>query len=652
MDTLQQERMPRGVVRETEPQLNDATPLDPKQEYVNRLASLRATGERDGRTDRTLGAAKLALVLVGAVLAVWLAKYHVGALAWLLVPAVLFVVLAAAHERVLRRLRYGRRVIALYEAGLARVENRWVSLEKTGQGKTAQAETGERFLDPAHPYARDLDIFGVGSLFQLLCTAHTRAGEETLAAWLMAPAAPAEVRLRQAAVAELRDRLKFREALATAGEDARVGLHPEALVAWSKGEGVLDGRRLRTPAFFFAALWVASLVCWAVWGLGSVALAMSLVNLAITYKFRLRVQAAAGGVEGAAHDLQLLVGVLSAIEGQSFRTEKLVNLQAALRSEGVRPSEAIARLERIESWLSSNDNWFVKVLDPFVFWTAQCVFSAERWRGQHGRAVRDWVASVGEVEALTALAGYSFEHPADVFPELLGPELLEPAGVSGPVLELLGFAHPLIPVERAVANDLQLGEQQGTGSRNEGVANGPGLRLMVISGPNMAGKSTFIRAVGVNAVLAQCGAPVRARAMRMTPLAVTASICILDSLQGGLSRFYAEIRRLKQIADLSQGERPVLFLLDELLSGTNSHDRRVGTESVVKSLVEHGAIGLVTTHDLALAKIAEGMGERAANFHFGDTFENGELHFEYRLSPGVVESTNALALMRSIGLGV
>jgi DNA mismatch repair ATPase MutS len=195
----------------------------------------------------------------------------------------------------------------------------------------------------------------------------------------------------------------------------------------------------------------------------------------------------------------------------------------------------------------------------------------------------------------------------------------------------------LLPRSQAVRNDLTLSHQ---------------LQLIIISGPNMAGKSTFVRAGGVNAVLAQCGAPVRAQRLVMSPLVVTASICVLDSLQGGVSRFYAEITRLKQIADLAKGESPVLFLLDELFSGTNSHDRRIGTESIVRNLVDRGAIGMVTTHDLALTQIAESLGPRAANFHFEDHLENGRLHFDYRLCPGVVQTSNALQLMRSIGLEV
>jgi len=268
-----------------------------------------------------------------------------------------------------------------------------------------------------------------------------------------------------------------------------------------------------------------------------------------------------------------------------------------------------------------------------TFWSAQLVFAAERWQQEFGPAIRSWLKAVGELEALTALAGYAYEHPEDVFAEFVQPE--SPGAAA--LFDAVGIAHPLLPAGKAVRNDLKLGD---------------GPQLIVLSGPNMAGKSTFIRSVGVNAVLAQCGAPVRASRLRLSPLTVAASICVLDSLSGGVSRFYAEIHRVKLIFDLAGGAVPVLFLLDELLSGTNSHDRLAGSEFIVRSLMERNAIGIVSTHDLALAGIPEAMGGRAANWHFEDRLEQNQLIFDYKLKPGVVKTSNALELMRSIGLGV
>jgi len=298
-----------------------------------------------------------------------------------------------------------------------------------------------------------------------------------------------------------------------------------------------------------------------------------------------------------------------------------------LRHAEFAPSDAIRKLDRIVGYLESRRNPAMRLLDVLIFWSAHFVFMAEGWQQEFGPHIRGWLEAVGEFEALTALAGYAFEHPADVMPEIVG---------GRPLFEATEMTHPLLPVDRAVRNDVKLGD---------------GLQLMVLSGPNMAGKSTFIRSVGVNAVLAQCGAPVRAGALKMSPLAVAASICVLDSLTGGTSRFYAEIHRLKVAEDLTAGPLPVLFLLDELLSGTNSHDRLEGTKLIVRSLMNRGAIGIVSTHDLALAEIPKTMEGRAANFHFEDRLEDGKLIFDYKLEAGVVKTSNALELMRSIGLG-
>jgi DNA mismatch repair ATPase MutS len=375
-------------------------------------------------------------------------------------------------------------------------------------------------------------------------------------------------------------------------------------------------------------LWIVSLVCWDVWGWGTVAAAMTILNLAWAHRLHARLEAASDAVEQATEDLGLLVSILLLQEKAVFSSPKLVDLQDSLKRNGVTPSAAIKRLARLAEYLKQRRNPVAKPLDVVLFWSAQVVFAAERWQQEFGPQIRGWLAAVGELEALTALSAYAYEHPEDVLPEFVA---------TASVFDAEGLAHPLLPAGKAIRNDVKLGD---------------GLQLMILSGPNMAGKSTFIRSIGVNAVLAQCGAPVRATRLRLSPLAVAASICILDSLSGGISRFYAEIHRVKLISDLTEGPIPVLFLLDELLSGTNSHDRLAGTEFVVRSLMERNAIGIVSTHDLALARIPETMGAKATNCHFEDRFEDGKLIFDYKLKPGIVQTSNALDLMRSIGLGV
>jgi len=603
----------------------------PAVTYSHRLEELRRLQAVEQRLERAMGYSKLVVALAVAIAAVLLI-YHPMALGSLLASIVVFVALAVIQERAARKIRYGARAIAFYERGLARLNGGW-----EGRG-----ESGERFLDPMHPYARDLDIFGKASLFELLCTARTRAGEETLAAWLSAAAPVNEVLERQVAVEELRSWVKFRERLFCLGETVRVGLRPEALIAWGESETAFASQWTLALAVMGTA-WIVSVVCWAVLGWPWFALFASLQNFGYSLRLLRRMEESASLVERASEDLKLLADVLALIESQRFSSPKLLAIQAGLKREGVAPSAAIRKLARIAEYLASRRNQFARIFDLFIFWSAQLVFAAARWQREYGSSIRGWIDAVGEFEALTALAGFAYEHPEYVFPEF---------SEGRPLFEAESFAHPLLPAGNAVVNDLKLGDE---------------MQLIILSGPNMAGKSTFIRAVGVSAVLAQCGAPVRARRLRLSPLSVGASICVLDSLSGGMSRFYAEIHRVKLICDLAGGLAdegdlieddladepvPLLFLLDELLSGTNSHDRLEGTELVVRSLLERDAIGIVSTHDLALTRIPETLGERAVNCHFEDRLEEDELIFDYKLKPGVVQTSNALALMRSIGLGL
>jgi hypothetical protein len=592
---------------------------NPTAVYRRHLQELETAQAAEQRREKRLGFAKLAVAVVALIGAVILLRYT-AFVEFLALPVILFIALAVMQEKLIRRIRSRSRSIAFYERGLARLRGDWA-----GAG-----ETGERFLDPVHPYARDLDLFGKASIFELLCTARTRAGEETLAAWLQVAAPVDEILLRQEAIRDLTARVEFREQLFSLGENVRLGVQPTELADWGERKPFFPERWTQVVTTVLGIAWLAGIVGWVAWGLAPIALAISVLNMAWAHRLHARYDEAADRIEKATEDLELLAGVLALLEREQFTASKLVEIQAALHKEGVRPSVVIAKLARTVEFLKSRRNPALRPVDVFTYWCAQLVFAAERWQRAHGPQIRGWLAAVGQLEALTALSAYAYEHPDDVFPELV------PAG-HGALFEAEELGHPLLPVDKAIRNDVKLGD---------------GLQLIILSGPNMAGKSTFIRSVGANAVLAQAGAPVRAARLRLSPLAVAASICILDSLSGGISRFYAEIHRVKLVSDLTLGPVPVLFLLDELLSGTNSHDRLAGTEFLVRSFVERNAIGIVSTHDLALARIPESMGARAANYHFEDRFEDGELIFDYKLKPGIVKTSNALELMRSIGLGV
>jgi len=590
--------------------------VTPIQEYQQRLQERESRAARHERIHIRLGNIRL-LLFVTAVVIAWEAfRAHALSGWWLALPLVAFVGVAANHAQVLRARDLALRAAAFYRQALARIEDRWA-----GAG-----QTGERFADPHHVYAADLDLFGRGSLFELLSTARTRMGEETLAQWLLAPSPVDQIMERHAAVSELRESLDFREDLAVLGEDAGVGVHPDALARWAEAPNRMNYPWLPWLAMLLAVLAVASLVLWGLRGIAAPLVTVLLVEAILRYWLRKPIEQVMHGAESAFHDLELLAGVLARVEAESFQSPRLQALQKELRSS--RGSAAIARLSSIVDLIDSRGNLFVAVIDVPLMYSVQVALAAERWRQAHGSAVRVWLRALGEIEALLALAAYSYEHPADPFPEF--PR-------SGTCFEAEAIGHPLLPVAVCVRNDV--------GLCNE-------VRGLLVSGSNMSGKSTLLRAVGINAVLAMAGAPVRAGRLRLTPLRVGASIRINDSLQEGSSRFYAEITRLRKLFDLAGGDPPLLFLLDELLQGTNSNDRRIGAEGLVRALLSRGAIGLVSTHDLALTEIEAPPDGHLQNVHFQDAFAGGKMVFDYKLRPGVVTKSNGLELMRSIGLDV
>ena len=592
------------------------TSNDPRTDYEKRLGERRAGAERLRRAETRLSILRLALFLA-AVGLIWPALFG-GVLspAWILVPVALFAAAVVRHARMIAERERIERAVAFYEGGLARLDDRWA-----GRGNP-----GNRFRDAHHPYSGDLDLFGQGSVFELLSAARTTPGEATLARWLLGPADAATIRARQEAVRELAPMLDLRERLAIVGEEIRQELVAEELTEWARTP---NGPPRRWAPWLGAALGALNVLALGaalgagLWTAFFLAVAVS-ASFVLVHRAHVRTELAA--VERPERELELLSRVLEELERSTFEAPLLVELRAGLTERSPAASRSIAHLARLIQIHDSRRNMmFAPVAGLFLAGT-QIAFAVERWRRAHGAQVERWLAAAGRIEALSSLARHAFEHPADPFPEIVDGTMPCFAG------ERLG--HPLLPDAACVRNDVKLGGE---------------LQLLLVSGSNMSGKSTLLRTVGVNTVLALAGAPVRAASLRVSPMAVGASMRVTDSLQEGLSHFYAEIQRLRSIVEL---EPPLLFLLDEILQGTNSQDRRVGAEAVIRGLVGRGGIGLVTTHDLALARIAEDLAPRAANVHFEDQLENGRISFDYRLRPGVVTRGNALGLMRAIGLPV
>jgi hypothetical protein len=605
-------------------------------EYRTRLAARGAEAALLDRRHATLAWIRLGVFFSATALVAVLGR---SSAPWLAIPAAAFLPLLFIHARVLNARDRATRAAAFYERGLARLEDRW-----QGAG-----ERGERFRNQEHLYAEDLDVFGPGGLFELLVTARTTEGEALLASWLLAPADPVTIRERQRAVMELAPRLDLHEDLAVLGPDLP-SARTDDLRAWAAAPPQLEGN---WPRFVLplVALVSGSLVIRWIWtGDPPDALVPALVIQGLLARvFRRRAHRVAHGIEERKQDLDILAVLMERIEREAVESPRLRSLRDRLRATGRSPAAEIRRLARLVEIIESSHNLLFAPISALLLLGTQLAFAIERWRTRCGPLVPQWLAAVAEYEALSALGTYAAEHTQDPFPEIIeGPALF--AGES--------VAHPLLPPSTAVPNDVRLG--------------GSEPRLLIVSGSNMSGKSTLLRTVGLNAVLAQAGAPVRARRLTMSPLHIGGTLRIQDSLQAGRSRFFAEISRISAIVSLTSvpspatsvpgppsvpaptavASTPVLFLLDELLSGTNSHDRLAGATGILSGLVERGAIGLATTHDLALTVIADRMDGHAANVHFEDQFQNGVLTFDYRLKPGVVKTSNALALMRAVGLDV
>jgi len=355
-------------------------------------------------------------------------------------------------------------------------------------------------------------------------------------------------------------------------------------------------------------------------------LVVGLVLRALTAK---RVGAVLGPLSRASRELTILGGGLALVEKSAFTAARLLELKSRIEQAGAPSSAVIARLNRHIGWIESRRNQIFAPIAFFLLWELQFAIIIERWRHRHGSRIRTWLGVIGEFEALLSLSTYAWEHPSDPFPVI--------AETPGR-LDARDMAHPLRPMANFVTNSLAFEE---------------GIRLYVVSGSNMSGKSTLLRTLGVNVVLAGAGCTVRCTSMELSLFSLASSLKISDSLMAGVSKFYAEVRRMRTLLSIArEGPHTLLFLIDEIFQGTNSHDRQEGAAALFVELVNLGALGLVTTHDLALTRPPETIVEAVRNVHFIDTYTDGELGFDYRLKPGVVGKSNALELMRSMGLHV
>jgi len=504
---------------------------------------------------------------------------------------------------------------SFYKRGIERINNDW---HGTGQ-------TGEDYREDGHLYDHDLNILGTDSLFELVCTARTEIGRRRLADFLLHPVSAEEALARQAAVQELRDRAQLREEMVALGTHEFSNVETGSLLK----RIAIPGQTF--PAFLRPLLQVSSVVLSVLLLLGLTALfpwpllvnyiaplvaLHAIIGLALHEKVRPILDSG----RDLSPEISILGQGLSLLASQKFSSPKL----AALVERASAAPAPLRRLERVTYWMREREKDLLYGVSLYLMLGTHLAVRMEQWRSQYSADLPLWIEAWSEFEALHAVATYAHEHPDDVFPQFTTARTFDAGGLR----------HPLLRTVTCVPNDVRFDDQ---------------TRFWIISGSNMAGKSTIMRSIGTNIVLALAGAPVRAASLTLAPFHVCASISTADSLLEGKSRFMAEVERIRDTITAAS-THPVLFLIDEIFSGTNSHDRRIAAESVVRALIQSGAVGALSTHDLALTEIAPLPGLLGENVHMCSRSDEDALDFDYRVKPGVNRQSNALAIVRLAGV--
>ncbi|PSL23591.1 MutS-related protein [Dyadobacter jiangsuensis] len=506
--------------------------------------------------------------------------------------------------------------------------------------------TGAQFLSRRHDYAADLDVFGHHALFQLLNRTTTGSGERLLADWLSAPADRQTITGRQAAVRELADKLDWRQKFQASGMPFHsTNSDHDLLLKWiEEAPQFLPSRkRLLTTSLSLAV--VSSLALgWFLYhflfhlrdltGIHLLPLiGIAIINAIYLRKFR---HAAEDIIVSTQRNMGIIGAYQSLIktaEKQQFETKELNDLQAAFGQTGTKASAEIGTLKRILEMFQQKGtrntigkNAFYGMLNNLWLIDVHLILKTEEWKSRNRAQIGPWIAAVSELEALASIAGFACSNPQYVFPEITTEPYL---------IDFKTVGHPLLKQEKRISNDFTM--------------HGRGATTM-ITGSNMAGKSTFLRTVGINLVLAFMGAPCCASYARVSPLRVFTSMRTQDNLEESVSSFYAELQRIEQLLKLVGEGEPIFFLLDEMFKGTNSQDRFRGGVSLIRQLSELNAFGMISTHDLDLAQLTKDLA--IGNFSFNSTIRDGQISFDYRLTPGICTDFNASELMKRSGIRI
>lgn len=560
-------------------------------------------------------------ILATTILLIWLLSSN-----GILISAVIFFIGLAIFLFAVRKDLANKDAISHHERLVVINEQELLYL----QHKYTHQKDGNEFYKDEHPYAGDLDIFGRASLYQYINRTHSQQGNQLLADWLLAPASAAVIHARQKAALELMQQTNWRQELQAHGSSSTITIATEKkMEEWLKeGNQFIDKKIWHLICFIFPMIATGTLIGFMLDVITyqrflQALFVFTLIAFAIT-RMIVPLYRKLNKITG---QMEVLSNSIACIEQAEFKDPLLVELKYQFHSGSNKASQQILQLKNIFNRFDYRLNPVVFIpLNIFLLWDLQQVLQLEKWKQKNNQQINHWFHSLAQLEALNSIATLAFNHPHWSFPIL---KTDEPTFVA----EQLG--HPLIDEQKNVLNDFSTtGKEQ----------------INLITGSNMAGKSTFLRSIGVNMVLAGMGAPVCAKKLTVTPLKVMSSMRIKDNLEESTSTFYAELKKLKQIIDAVNNNEAVFILLDEILRGTNSNDRHTGSKALIKQLLHHKATGILATHDLELANLAHEFPASIHNYHFDVQVNADELFFDYKLKRGICQSMNASILMKKIGI--
>lgn len=595
---------------------------EPHKSYNLRINTYEKLFKKQQQTANRLSNYRLTVIVLGFSLAFFIYRTinPLMGLSFGVIALIVFGYLAFQHKRVISFLNALRILLELNRKGKKRLSGDWVNF----------VDSGEEFKDENHPYASDLDLFGKGSFFQWLNSAYTPMGREVLASILKQPLKDRSLILeRQAAVTELAHKLDWRQRFELEGILISDHLKPSApLLKWAEDLNTaylqaslkLGVRVLPTVTLLMIILYAFKLSV--PWQIPVLFVLLQFILLKLYGKNRSQVLSTVYRYEAS---LKTYAQMLEHLEKHTFTSPGLkMRQKSLLNPKGRTAYQQIQRLSKISERISDRENALFMIVNILTLWDYQCMIALEEWKKESGKRLRQWLEVLAEVEALSSLANIRFENP-----EWIMPIISDQNGLSAQKL-----GHPLLTQKR-VCNNFEMN---------------PASPISLITGSNMSGKSTFLRTVGSNLVLAYIGAPVCAKEFICSRMNIWTCMRISDNLEQSISSFYAEILRIKQIAEAAKTDKPVYFLLDEIFKGTNSHDRHFGAKALIKQLQKDGALGLISTHDLELGTLETKSNGRIKNYHFREYYQNQEIRFDYTLRKGISTTRNALYLIKMAGI--